>query len=185
MDRDNPPVVDVDIRNAEPSDAERLLALKYTLDYETNFMMFEPGERRTTVAAARREIEQRIASGNSTLILAADRNIIAGYVEAIGGDFNRTQHLATVVAGVRASHAGRGIGSRLFKALTDWADETGLLRLELTVMVDNPAAIRLYEKFGFVREGLRRCSMMVNGRCVDELAMARMHVDFAASEPNG
>lgn len=175
---------EVEIRRAVPSDAENLLELKLALDHESSFMMFEPRERTASVAAVRAEIEQRLARHNSTLIVAALPDLIAGYVEAYGGGFNRTRHSAVVVAGVRASHSGRGIGSRLFQSLTDWADGAGIVRLELTVMAHNARAVWLYEKHGFEAEGVRRCSMLVDGVCVDELAMARIRPDFAASDRN-
>jgi RimJ/RimL family protein N-acetyltransferase len=178
-------VGNIDIRFAVPSDAERLLELKLVLDHETNFMMYEPGERQSRVDEVRHDIRQRVDSSNSALIIAASSELIAGYVEAAGGEFNRTRHLAMVVAGVRASYAGQGVGSRLFEALVAWADSARILRLELTVMAHNKAAIALYEKFGFVSEGVRRCSVVVDGKCVDELAMARLAEDFAERGQNG
>ncbi len=175
----------IDVRRATPGDAAALLDLKLRLDQETTFMMFEPGERRSSIEAVRAEIEERLASANSTLIVAAHEGCLAGYVEASGGVFNRTRHSAVVVAGVRTHYAGQGLGTRLFQALVDWADAAGIVRLELTVMTDNAAAIGLYEKFGFEREGRRRCSMIVDGACVDELALARVRPGFAASSGNG
>ncbi len=174
-----------DIRFATPSDADLLLELKLALDDETTFMMYEPGERQSSVDDVRHDIRQRVESPNSALIIAAGNGLIAGYVEAIGGEFNRTRHLAMVVAGVRTSSAGQGIGTRLFEALVAWADSARILRLELTVMAHNKAAIGLYEKFGFVSEGVRRCSVVVDGECVDELAMARLAGDFAEHGQNG
>lgn len=173
------------IRPAVPDDAKRLLELKLALDDETSFMMFEPGERTSSMADVRAEIEWRVSSPNSTLLVAATPDELAGYVEAYGGEFNRTRHLAMVVAGVRASYSGQGLGTRLFSSLVGWADSAGIVRLELTVMVHNAAAIRLYEKFGFVSEGVRRCSVMVDGACVDEIAMARLRQGFAGSQRNG
>jgi len=46
---------------------------------------------------------------------------------------------------------------------------------ELTVYVDNAPAIRLYEKFGFVSEGIRRKDAFRAGEFVDSLAMARLN----------
>ena len=57
----------------------------------------------------------------------------------------------------------------------DLADNwLGLRRLELTVFVDNDTAIRLYERSGFVREGVLRAYAFRDGRFVDVLAMARL-----------
>jgi putative acetyltransferase len=60
-------------------------------------------------------------------------------------------------------------------ALTETADRwLGLCRIELTVYADNERAIGLYERFGFVREGLHRAFALRNGAFVDALAMARI-----------
>ncbi|MEZ4520414.1 MAG: GNAT family N-acetyltransferase [Thermomicrobiales bacterium] len=180
------PEQSIEIRCARPADSRSLLDLKLALDHETATMMFEPGERVPDPGIVERDILEKVQSPNSTTIVAVDGGRIVGYVEATGGEFNRNRHLAMVVAGVRVSHGGRGIGSRLFQALVDWADETGLIRLELTVMIHNAAARRLYEKFGFKEEGIRVCSVRVDGECVDEVAMARIGTgSFAGRERNG
>jgi putative acetyltransferase len=49
-----------------------------------------------------------------------------------------------------------------------------LVRLELEVYTDNEAAIRLYERFGFEREGTMRQYAFRDGLYVDAYAMARI-----------
>lgn len=177
---------DVVIREGTPDDAAALLDLKLALDHETSFMMFEPGERQTDAGAVARELEEIRAAPNSVVLVADAGNELAGYVEARGGEFRRTRHVAMVIAGVRQGYAGQGLGSRLFQALLDWARGAGIRRLELTVMTHNAAAIRLYEKFGFAREGTRRRAMLVNGDWVDEYYMARLLDEgFAGRDGNG
>jgi putative acetyltransferase len=61
-------------------------------------------------------------------------------------------------------------------AMCDYADRwAGVLRLELSVYVDNAPAIALYRKFGFVVEGTFRAYAMRDGAYVDAYAMARLH----------
>lgn len=77
--------------------------------------------------------------------------------------------------GIHDDHVGKGIGTAFMTELIDIADNwLGLKRLELTVYVDNAPAIRLYEKFGFVSEGIRRQDTFRAGEFVD-LAMARLN----------
>lgn len=59
----------------------------------------------------------------------------------------------------------------LLDAADNWLD---LKRLELTVFADNAAAIALYEKLGFEREGVLRSYAFRDGAYVDVLAMARL-----------
>ena len=48
---------------------------------------------------------------------------------------------------------GRGVGDALIGALADWAAASGATALRLSVRHDNTAAIRLYERAGFVHDG--------------------------------
>jgi len=49
-----------------------------------------------------------------------------------------------------------GLGAALMNQAIALARERRLHRVELTVVADNHRAIRLYEKVGFQREGLKR-----------------------------
>jgi len=51
---------------------------------------------------------------------------------------------------------GRGVGSALLSAAVDWAREAGAHKLALQVWPHNRAALALYKKFGFEREGYLR-----------------------------
>ena len=53
--------------------------------------------------------------------------------------------------------------------------ELGLLRLELTVFVDNHRAQGLYRRFGFVDEGVLRAYALRDGVYTDALSMARLN----------
>ncbi|OYU26795.1 MAG: GNAT family N-acetyltransferase [Burkholderiales bacterium PBB2] len=88
----------------------------------------------------------------------------------------RRRHAMSLGISVAAEAQGRGIGRALMAALMDYADNWGqVLRTELTVYADNARAIRLYESFGFQREGLMRAYALRKGVYVDTLAMARLH----------
>lgn len=70
---------------------------------------------------------------------------------------------------------GRGIGTALLAAMIDLADNwLGIRRLELIVYVDNTAAVRLYEKFGFRVEGTLAQFARRAGTLVDAYYMARL-----------
>ena len=60
----------------------------------------------------------------------------------------------TLGVATRAQHCG--IGSQLLTALVERSREIGATGVLLEVAVNNAAAITMYEKFGFVRLGLRK-----------------------------
>jgi ribosomal protein S18 acetylase RimI-like enzyme len=75
---------------------------------------------------------------------------------------------------VHPDYRGRGIGSRLLEAALRNADEIGLERVDLEVFATNAGAIKLYERHGFVQEGMRRRVRKIDGRYDDNVLMCRL-----------
>src|SRR5215217_5695897 len=94
----------------------------------------------------------------------------------------RRRHAGVIGMGVHDEWHGKGIGTALMQACVDLADKwLNLTRLELEVYTDNEPAIRLYERFGFEREGLLRQHAYRDGRYVDAYAMARLRAPAATA----
>ncbi len=87
----------------------------------------------------------------------------------------RMRHAASLGIMVLPDYQGQGVGKALMAALMDLADNwLMLVRVELGVYPDNERAIRLYESFGFVQEGVKRKSAIRNGVYIDEIIMGRV-----------
>jgi putative acetyltransferase len=87
----------------------------------------------------------------------------------------RLRHSAMIGMAVRDDWQKRGLGTALLRAAVDMADNwLQLTRLELQVFVDNTPAIRLYEKFGFEKEGTLRQGAVCEGILTDVLLMGRI-----------
>jgi RimJ/RimL family protein N-acetyltransferase len=92
----------------------------------------------------------------------AERDGVASFV-AIDGSGTIIGNLGIEVApygvadfGMMVADAwrGRGVGSALLAEAISWARQAGAHKIALQVWPHNQAAIGLYERFGFVREGL-------------------------------
>jgi putative acetyltransferase len=88
---------------------------------------------------------------------------------------HRNSHI--VYLGGLAIHpffGGKGEGLKMMQEIIDHAKEQGFLRIELSVATINEKAIRLYEKVGFVKEGvLKRFTYLKSeNRFLDEVMMA-------------
>ena len=73
---------------------------------------------------------------------------------------------------VASTHRRLGIGTALLEQAATWARDAGVLKLELHVFPWNEPAIRLYEEFGFEREGLRKAHYRRGDEFVDAILMA-------------
>jgi RimJ/RimL family protein N-acetyltransferase len=74
---------------------------------------------------------------------------------------------------------GKGLGTDALRTVIRLAfDKMNLNRLWLSVLVDNPRAVRCYEKCGFVREGLMRQESYVDGKYRDVLMMALLREEY-------
>jgi len=136
----------------------------------------------------RTRLAESTAPGKPDLLLVAERDgrLVGncGLHPMWGPTQVRRRHVANLGIAVAADARRQGVGSALMQAMCDYADRwLGLLRLELTVYVDNAAAIALYRKCGFETEGLLRGYAMRDGRLVDALTMARLHPAPPTIEP--
>ncbi len=110
-------------------------------------------------------------------------NDLCHYVALIGGEVvgwcdvlpvhgETRAHVGTLGIGLVPAARHRGLGRALMRATLDKARAQGLTRVELTVRVDNQNARALYERMGFVTEGLSRSAFLVDGQYVDAWTMA-------------
>jgi RimJ/RimL family protein N-acetyltransferase len=89
--------------------------------------------------------------------------------------FGREARPAEIGMTVAKEWRGRGVGTALLEACVDWAREQRVHKLALHVWPHNKAALRLYEKFGFEREGvLRSHYRRRSGELWDVIVMGRM-----------
>lgn len=164
----------IKIRSIKISDASKFATMQAELDKETKFMMLEPEERKLDTQKTEKMIEN-CHKNKDFLFIAEANDEIVGFISAGKGVSNRVKHRAYVVIGIRKAYQGKGIGSKFFKELDHWATNERLRRLELTVMIPNIAAKKLYEKNGFVVEGIKKDSMYVGDEYVDEYYMGKVN----------
>jgi RimJ/RimL family protein N-acetyltransferase len=81
-------------------------------------------------------------------------------------------HCGVLGMGLLPRFRGQGLGTRLITRTLHAARAFGLSRVELSVREDNTNAIALYEKIGFVTEGLQRNGVLVDGEYENVVEMA-------------
>ncbi|MBQ7124867.1 MAG: ribosomal protein S18-alanine N-acetyltransferase [Clostridia bacterium] len=89
-----------------------------------------------------------------TYFIAVDSEL--GNVCGYGGLYSLLDSADIMNIAVLPDYRKRGIGSALLSELISAAKEKGVLSLHLEVRQSNDEAKRLYEKFGFVVDGIRK-----------------------------
>jgi putative acetyltransferase len=143
-------------------------------------LMACPGVVRGTLQLPLRSLDERRehygspAPGIHSVVAEIDGRVV-GQLGLHVEQNPRRRHVGSIGMAVHDDFQGRGVGSALLTAILDLADRwLALRRIELTVYTDNAAAIGLYEKFGFVREGHLRDYAFRDGDYVDAFFMARV-----------
>jgi RimJ/RimL family protein N-acetyltransferase len=168
-------VLEVDIREADLDDA--LALQRYASEL---FGERLPGLYERPVPTVEDEVqflESYCGPANSVLLVADDAGRLVGLLGLLGRSLPQDAHVGSVGISVHRDYRGRGLGTRLMRTLFEWASSNGIRRIEIEAFANNPEAIRLYESLGFVREGVRRGAVVVDGEDVDVVCMARGPVD--------
>jgi RimJ/RimL family protein N-acetyltransferase len=159
------------IRRAEPRDAEGLTRLGEAVGSEPEgWLVTTNGWRQAS--DERRYLRAIRRYPNAAVFVAEDDGAIVGRLSIARDQHPASRHVADLGLMVAISHRRRGIGTRLLEAALEWARESDVRKLELHVFPHNDAAIKLYEKFGFVQEGYRRGHYRRGNDYVDAILMA-------------
>ncbi|HSH05552.1 MAG TPA: GNAT family N-acetyltransferase [Anaerolineae bacterium] len=109
-------------------------------------------------------------------LIAIHNDQLLGSISLLQPQAPRLLHTADLGMGVAPPFWGQGVGSKLMAHILDIADNwLNLRRVNLSVHTENPAAIRLYEKFGFQLEATKRYHVYGNGRWQHTHLMGRLH----------
>jgi RimJ/RimL family protein N-acetyltransferase len=159
------------IRPARAEDAATLVALGTSIGREEGAWLLSSAGWRS-VGEERRYLRALKRYPDAAVYVAEDDGALVGRLSLARDPHPASHHVADLGLMVAESHRGRGIGRMLLEQAVAWARDAGVTKLELHVFPWNEPAIRLYERFGFEREGLRRDHYRRDGAFVDAILMA-------------
>jgi RimJ/RimL family protein N-acetyltransferase len=136
----------VSIRDATLADVDRLLDLLVEVATEGRWIGTEAP---VDVEARRRRLVESIDGPDAIALVAEAGGEPVGQLELRLARYGVADLGMLVAAGWR----GRGVGTALLAEGIDRARRAGAHKLALQVWPDNAAAIALYRRFGFQREG--------------------------------
>jgi len=134
-----------------------------------------------TVHPPRRTVEEQAevissweGERNFGLIAVSQGRVIGQLVFMCGG-FPHNEHTGFFGIAIADAGRGQGIGTRLIEEMEERVRSYDTFcRIELEVMARNEAAIRLYERLGYVVEGRKRKATNTTGTPEDLIIMAKV-----------
>ena len=121
---------------------------------------------------------QRVSSAcnnpDQIIYLAETPEGLVGTAGLVRGESPKERHNALLVGiYVKAAYQGQGLAEKLITACLDWGKVHGIQSVKLGVGAYNTAAIRLYQRLGFVQYGNEPKALWVDGEYLDEWQMAK------------
>ena len=161
------------IRPADPADAEALTRLAESVSAEPEGWLISSNGEWRSVGDERRYLKALRRYPHAAVFVAerADGAVV-GRLSVARDQHPASAHVADLGLMVAKSARRQGVGWALMEAAVDWARTHGVRKLELHVFPWNEPAIKLYERFGFEREGFRKGHYSRAGEDVDAVLMA-------------
>ena len=167
---------DLLIREAEISDASEVRALLDQIGQESSFTSLDENGLSISESEMQIFIDKQAQSENQITLLAFLNDELAGIINVTADQRPRVRHIGDIFLGIKKTFWGSGLGSILMEEAIEWAESSGVIRrLQLTVQKRNLAAIHLYEKMGFITEGLQeRGACIERGEFLDVYLMGKL-----------
>jgi ribosomal protein S18 acetylase RimI-like enzyme len=120
---------------------------------------------------SRRFVRRNIREGYPQHVALVEDKVV-GWCDALPIDRPTRAHTGVLGIGVLAEFRRRGIGTALISETLKKARASGFTRIELSVRQGNASVIGLYERFGFVHEGVQRNAVRMDGKYENLICMA-------------
>ncbi|AHF05999.1 GNAT family N-acetyltransferase [Desulfitobacterium metallireducens] len=164
----------VQLREAVKEDATELVAYLQKIGGESDFLTFGSGEFSVSVSDEEAILVESSTTGNKIMLLSLVENKVIGCLHFEGGARPRVQHTGEFGVSVLKDYWDKGIGTEMVQELIQWAKASKIIRkLNLRVRSDNARAIRIYERLGFIREGLITREFFISGEFYDFIYMGQ------------
>ncbi len=164
------------IRSAKEEDAEELSVIRLQIDGETENLDREPGEGYLGKEDFKEIIENDSTAANHLFLVAeTEEGKLAGFCRCEGSTLKRLSHKVEFGICILKEYWGYGIGKSLMQETLAWADSNNIKKITLNVLETNEKAITLYQKSGFLVEGiLRNDKLLSDGKYYNTVVMGRL-----------
>jgi ribosomal protein S18 acetylase RimI-like enzyme len=158
----------IEFRSARETDAEGIRAAVQAVAAEKRYLATVEGFSLEQTRA----FLKHIIEGNLPQVTALAGDSVVGFCDILPISAVGFTHVGRLGMAVRSEWRRQGVGRQLVQACLALARNARLEKVELEVFSDNVGAIRLYESFGFIREGVKSRGRKLDRRYQDVVLMA-------------
>jgi len=166
---------DVKIRRATARDVEQMAANVQSVADERRYIWTE-----RVTEEWKESLRKRLLRDKGCLVIVAEvgrgrgKRLVGNLtMTRYGQTIRKSQHVRVLAMLLVDGYREMGIGSKMMDYALRWArEQPGVEKVVLGVFSNNKRAWHLYEKFGFVVEGVRKGHYYIDGEREDEIDMA-------------
>ncbi|CRZ34784.1 RimJ/RimL family protein N-acetyltransferase [Herbinix hemicellulosilytica] len=165
------------LRTPVENDAEALIEYCNQVGGESDNLLYGKNEFHMTVEQEREFIKKQYNNPNSLMVVGFINNSVASIAQISCLPRKRIAHNCEIAISVKKEHWNKGVGSAVMEELIRFAKNHETIRnVHLGVKAGNSKAISLYEKFGFVKVGVHKDYINVNG-VYDDLILMELNLN--------
>lgn len=165
------------LRTPTKEDAKAMIEYLNIIGGESDFITFGENEFTLSVEAEQEYIDKTNSMDNCKNVLTIINDEIVGIASINSIQKERMKHNATLGISFRKKYWGMGLGNEVMSYLIKWCRSNGITKkISILVREDNDRGIRLYEKFGFERDGLLKKDICVDGVYYNTVTMG-LYID--------
>lgn len=162
----------IEIRQAQLDDAEEIIAYMNWVTGEVDYHTYGANDFLISLEDEKRVIDMFDQRVNCLFLVATFKEEIIAVATLAGGNKERVAHRGTIGITVAKRFWRLGIGKKMMNLIIEYAELNKVLtKLELLVHEDNVAAINLYNRLGFFREGVLQRYFLIDGKYYDGIRM--------------
>lgn len=168
----------VTIRTATPEDAQAVLGYTQEVLGEAPYLLTTREEFTKTVEDQRQFLASYLEHPHHLALLAEVDGEVIGFLNFQNGHRKRIAHQGELSMSLLRQWRGQGVGRALAEQLIQWAQKNPLLeKLTLDVFLENHPAVTLYERVGFVKEGIQRKAIKMEDGTYHSLIRMALFLD--------
>ncbi|MFA9556034.1 N-acetyltransferase family protein [Evansella sp. AB-rgal1] len=156
------------LRPAETNDAFDIIKNVESIIQEGKYIQ---KEQIRTVEEEQIFIQQMMDQDHMYTAVEIDNEVI-GIARLIRGELKMKRHTALFRTWLSKTGQGKGLGNAIMDYTINWGKIHNLHKICLTVFSSNKVAKKLYEKYGFITEGIQKEQVCIDGNFDDEIFMA-------------